>query len=85
VPPEVPQRPAVYIRGRHGRRKARAALDALTDGKARQPCRFDWLEATFAELIPYNIPHVQHHAAQLNLILRQTTDSAPGWVARTRR
>lgn len=68
----------------HGRRKARATLDALTDEKARQRCEFDWLEATFAELILCSIRHVQHHAAQLNLILRQTTDSAPGWVARAR-
>jgi len=28
--------------------------------------------------------HVQHHAAQLNLILRQTIDSAPRWVAKTK-
>jgi hypothetical protein len=31
----------------------------------------------------YNLRHVQHHAAQLNLILRQVTDSAPDWVGRT--
>ncbi len=29
--------------------------------------------------------HVQHHAAQLNLILRQKIDSAPGWVSRTKK
>lgn len=68
----------------HGRRKARATLQALTDEKAGQRCEFDWVEASFAELILYSIRHVQHHAAQLNLILRQTTDSAPGWVARAR-
>jgi len=28
--------------------------------------------------------HVQHHAAQLNLILRQTIDSAPPWVGRAK-
>jgi len=28
--------------------------------------------------------HVQHHAAQLNLILRQTIDSAPTWVSKTK-
>jgi len=28
--------------------------------------------------------HVQHHAAQLNLILRQQIDSAPGWVAKAK-
>jgi len=87
VPPEVPQRPAVYISGDTipGHPAGILPLDALTDGKGRQRCRFDWLEATFVELILYNIRHVQHHAAQLNLILRQTTDSAPGWVARARR
>jgi len=36
---------------------------------------------SFAELLLYNMRHVQHHAAQLNLILRQKVDSAPGWVA----
>jgi uncharacterized damage-inducible protein DinB len=38
------------------------------------------VEIRFAELLLYNVRHVQHHAAQLSLILRQTTDSAPGWV-----
>jgi uncharacterized damage-inducible protein DinB len=37
-----------------------------------------------AELLLYNMRHVQHHAAQLNLILRQKTESAPGWVARAK-
>jgi hypothetical protein len=32
----------------------------------------------------YNLRHVQHHAAQLNLILRQAVDSAPGWVGRAK-
>jgi hypothetical protein len=35
----------------------------------------------YAELLLDNMRHVQHHAAQLNLILRQTIDAAPGWVA----
>jgi len=26
--------------------------------------------------------HVQHHAAQLNMLLRQKTDSAPRWVSK---
>jgi len=26
--------------------------------------------------------HVQHHAAQLNMLLRQKTDSAPDWVSK---
>ena len=39
----------------------------------------------FGELFLYNLRHVQHHAAQLNLILRQTIDRAPRWVVKTDR
>jgi hypothetical protein len=39
----------------------------------------------FAELLLYNLRHVQEHASQLNLILGQSTGSAPGWVARATR
>jgi len=41
---------------------------------------FRRFELSFAELLLYNMRHVQHHAGQLNLMLRQETDSAPGWV-----
>jgi uncharacterized damage-inducible protein DinB len=56
----------------------------LTDERARARFSFAWGEASFLELLMYNMRHVQHHAAQLNLILRQETDSAPGWVAKTK-
>ena len=65
----------------HGREKCRATIKSLTDEKARARCVFMWGEMSFAELLLDNMRHVQHHAAQLNLILRQTTDSAPRWVA----
>lgn len=65
----------------HGREKCRAVIEALTDEKARERCTFAWGEVSFAELLLDNMRHVQHHAAQLNLILRQKTDSAPRWVA----
>ncbi len=32
------------------------------------------------EILLYNMRHVQHHAAQLNLLLRQTINDAPDWV-----
>ena len=84
----LPERP--YMKGElqtyldHGRKKCRVAIDALTDERGRERCGFEWLDVSVAELLLYNMRHVQHHAAQLNLILRQTIDSAPGWVARTR-
>lgn len=32
------------------------------------------------EILLYNMRHVQHHAAQLNFILRQEINQAPRWV-----
>ena len=64
----------------HGRNKCRAAIRALTAESARQRCGFERLDLTVAELLLYNMRHVQHHTAQLNLILRQKINSAPGWV-----
>jgi hypothetical protein len=57
----------------------------LTEEKARLRSPFAWTEFTVAELLLYNLRHVQHGAAQLNLMLRQTRTSAPAWVARTAR
>ncbi len=68
----------------HDRKKCRETLDTLTEEKAHQVCGFDWIEASVLELHLYNLRHVQHHAAQLNLILRQTIDSAPHWVKKTK-
>jgi len=80
----MPER--VYTKGellgylRHGREKCRARVGALTDEGALARCEFGWLDLSYGELLLYNLRHVQHHAAQLNLILRQQTDAAPGWV-----
>jgi hypothetical protein len=84
----LPERP--YTRAElltyleHGRGKCRAAIGNLTAEDARRRCRFERPEVSAAELFLYNMRHVQHHAAQLNLILRQTGNPAPRWVARSR-
>lgn len=36
---------------------------------------------TLLEILFYNLRHVQHHTAQLNLLLRQQTNTAPDWVS----
>ncbi|MBK8554122.1 MAG: hypothetical protein IPL53_24965 [Ignavibacteria bacterium] len=33
------------------------------------------------EILLYNMRHVQHHAAQLNLLLRKKINMAPDWVS----
>lgn len=68
----------------HGRQKARTTIAELTEERARRRCTFPWGEVSFEELLLYNMRHVQHHAAQLNLILRQQTDDAPRWVAKAK-
>lgn len=69
----------------HCRGKCFATIESLTEERASRRYRYGWGEATFLELLMYNMRHVQHGAAQLNLILRATTDSAPRWVARATR
>ena len=69
----------------HGRVKCRATIEALGDEKAREISGFERLDVTVGELLLDNMRHVQHHTAQLNLILRQKTDSAPRWVTKTKR
>jgi hypothetical protein len=66
----------------HGRDKCRGMIAHLTADKAATRCGFYWLDLTVAELLLYNMRHVQHHTAQLNLILRQALGSAPPWVRR---
>jgi hypothetical protein len=68
----------------HGRQKCHATINALTDEKVSRRCGFDRPDVTVAELLLYSMRHVQHHAAQLNLMLRQTIDSAPRWVVKAK-
>jgi hypothetical protein len=67
------------------RQKCQSTLAALTDEQARR--LFTWSsgrQVTFAELLLYNMRHVQEHASQLSLLLGQQYGSGPGWVARAR-
>ena len=65
------------------RKSTHAVIHGLTAENARERHVFIWGEATTVELLLYNMRHVQHHAAQLNLILRQaTTLEPPRWLSR---
>ncbi len=68
----------------HGREKARRLVDALTDETAREVRRFNRRDWTVLEWLLVTLRHVQHHTAQLNLVLRQQTDAAPAWVGQAR-
>ena len=64
----------------HGRKKSKKAIAEFTDEIAAKQFKFGRVDISYGELLLYVMRHLQHHAAQLNLILRQETDSAPGWV-----
>lgn len=66
----------------HGRRKCRVRLENLKEENVHRLFEFGTLKLSVAELLLYNMRHVQHHAAQLNLILRRETKSAPRWIRR---
>jgi DinB superfamily len=68
----------------YDRRKCQTAIEALTDEKASFQCKFPWGEASFIELLLYNMRHVQEHAAQLNMLLGQKGVSVQGWVKKAR-
>lgn len=67
------------------RRKCEETMMNLIDEKAKQNYKFGSIEMSFGELLIYNLRHVQHGVGQLNLILRQKIDSAPGWVKKDRK
>lgn len=41
----------------------------------------DSRQCSVLEILFYNMRHVQHHAAQLNLLLRQTINKAPDYIS----
>ena len=68
----------------HGRRKLKALMAEFTEARAGERLEFGSIQGTRLEVLLYNMRHVQHHAAQLNLLLRQTTQSAPRYVIRAK-
>jgi DinB family len=64
------------------RQKCRTVIGSLTEETAKH----NWVNSSetmrynVIEILLYNMRHVQHHTAQLNLLLRQATNNAPEWV-----
>lgn len=82
LPPRVHTRPELLEYLRHVRARLRAVFAELTDEGAARPCGYPRREGSVLELHLYNLRHVQHHAAQLNLLLRQAGHEPPRWVSR---
>jgi hypothetical protein len=67
----------------HCRKKLDGVMAGMTEAWVANPCPFDYRAMSNGELLLYNMRHVQHHAAQLNMRLRQETNAAPpDWVSK---
>ncbi|MFT4512703.1 MAG: hypothetical protein ACI89X_000922 [Planctomycetota bacterium] len=61
---------------------AKRLASCSTDESMQRTCHLQWGEMTAGELLLYNLRHVQHHAAQLNLLIRQAGAEPSRWVMR---
>jgi len=84
VPPVVTYRKdELLVYAGHGREKLRRQLTGNTAEELFEK-RFvsEYRDLCLFELLLYNMRHVQHHTAQLNLLLRQHGVVPPDWVGK---
>ena len=68
------------------RQKANQLIEELVDvNKLNDRWINEYKNFSLLEILIYNIRHIQHHSAQLNLLLRQTINNAPSWVGRAKK
>ena len=72
----------VYLR--FCRNKCHDLIAGLTDEGAKEHWVNEYRNYSILEILLYNMRHVQHHAAQLNLLLRQGIDNVLKWVSQTK-
>ena len=64
------------------RRRCQETISAVSEEQASRLCRFPWGELPFAELLLYNLRHVQEHGAQLHMFLGQQAGKFAAWDTR---
>lgn len=69
----------------HCRQKAYQLISELTVEKLNDRWVNDNKNFSLLEILFYNLRHIQHHSAQLNLLLRQTINNAPTWVSQAKK
>lgn len=61
------------------RERLDTVIGRLVDVSLDRPCPFTWLDMSIPECLLYNMRHVQHHAAQLLLMMQQAGIMEPVW------
>src|SRR6185295_1969548 len=68
----------------HSRRKCHDLIAGLTTEGAVKRWVNEYRNYSMIEILLYNMRHVQHHMAQLNLLLRQEANIGSKWVSQTK-
>lgn len=68
----------------HSRQKCHTVIKGLTEAKAKQLCTFPSWQMPFAELLIYNLRHVQEHGAQMRMLLGQQRGTNFSWGAQAK-
>ena len=66
------------------RQKCHDLIAGLTTKTAEKRFINEYKNYSIPEMLLYNMRHVQHHVAQLNLLLRQGECNVPNWVSETK-
>lgn len=64
------------------RKKCFDVIMSLNESSATRHWTNEYRSYPMLEMLMYNMRHVQHHAAQLNLLIRQNGSEPPRWVSR---
>ena len=64
----------------HVHNKIKSTIEQEAPDRLAKRSGFPWLDVPRAEVHPYNIRHIQHHAAQLILRMRIDGIHESGWV-----
>ena len=83
MPPRTYTKDELLAYLKASRIKCHNLVAGLTDEIASKRWVNEWRNFSVFEILIYNMRHVQHHAAQLNLLLRQAINDAPKWVSQT--
>jgi len=94
VPDKIYSKEELLTYLQSNRKKCHDVIAGLTEEKLKQKwidesqtmdlalCSYNAMKYSVLEILFYNMRHVQHHAAQLNMLLRQTINKAPDYVSK---
>ncbi len=84
-PDRTYNKPEVIAYLEYCRQKANQLISGLTTEKLNDRWVNNYKNFSLLEILFYNVRHIQHHSAQLNLLLRQSINNAPIWVSQAKK